>query len=88
MATRRQKKGIPTAARRRDAMGKLTAEKRNALPAKSFAGPDRSYPVNDMSHARNALARVSAYGSPELKAHVRSLVHKKFPGIKQHDEGR
>ena len=66
-------------------MAKLTSKGRNALPAKSFAGPDRSYPVNDMSHARNALARVSQHGTADLKAHVRSLVHKKFPGIKQHD---
>ncbi len=68
-------------------MAKLTSKARNALPAKSFAGPDRSYPVNDMSHARNALARASQNASPDLKAHVRSLVHKKFPGIKQHDGG-
>lgn len=62
-------------------MAKLTARRRNALPAKSFAGPDRSYPVNDASHARNALARVSQFGTPELKAKVRAKVHKKFPGI-------
>ena len=68
-------------------MTKLTAKTRNALPAKSFAGPDRSYPINDLSHARNALSRVSGNGTSELKAHVRSLVHKKFPGIKQHDGG-
>jgi hypothetical protein len=68
-------------------MSKLNAQARNALPAKSFAGPDRSYPINDMSHARNALARVSGNGTDSLKAHVRSLVHKKFPGIKQHDGG-
>jgi len=40
-------------------MAKLTAAKRKALPTKDFAGPDRSYPVQDKSHARNALARVS-----------------------------
>jgi hypothetical protein len=68
-------------------MSKLTAERRNALPAKSFAGPDRSFPVNDMSHARNALARVSANPSADLKAAVRAKVHAKFPGIKQYDEG-
>ena len=60
-------------------MAKLTAGKRNALPAKAFAGPDRSYPVNDMSHARNALSRVSQF--TELKARVRAKVHKKFPTI-------
>ncbi len=68
-------------------MAKLTAKARKALPAKSFAGPDRSYPINNMSHARNALSRVSANGTEALKAEVRAKVHKKFPGIKQHDEG-
>jgi len=62
-------------------MAKLTAKKRNALPTSTFAGPDRSYPINDMSHARNALSRVSQFGSPELKARVRAKVHKKFPEI-------
>ena len=67
-------------------MAKLTAAKRNALPAKDFAGPGRSYPINNMSHARNALARASGNAGPELKAHIRAKVHRKFPGIKQHDE--
>jgi hypothetical protein len=40
-------------------MAKLTAKKRNALKANQFAGPDRSFPVNDKSHARNAKARAS-----------------------------
>ena len=59
---------------------KLTSARRNALPAKSFAGPDRSYPIEDPSHARNALARV-ANKSPELKARVRAKVHAKYPEI-------
>jgi hypothetical protein len=40
-------------------MSKLTSKARNALPAKAFAGPDRSYPVNDKSHAANAKARAT-----------------------------
>ncbi len=40
-------------------MAKLTTKKRNALPKTDFAGPDRSYPVNDKNHARNAKARAS-----------------------------
>lgn len=63
-------------------MAKLNAAKRNALPSKDFAGPDRSYPIEDKSHARNALARVSDK-SPGLKAKVKAKVHKKFPGIGQ-----
>ena len=40
-------------------MGKLTSKDRNSLPAGKFAGPDRSYPVPDKSHAANAKARAS-----------------------------
>lgn len=40
-------------------MAKLTAKKRNALPSLSFAGPDRSYPVQDKAHAANAKARAT-----------------------------
>lgn len=38
-------------------MAKLSSGERNKLPAKEFAGPDRSYPVPDRSHAGNAKAR-------------------------------
>jgi len=40
-------------------MAKLTAKARKRLPASDFAGPDRSYPVQDKPHARNAKARAS-----------------------------
>jgi hypothetical protein len=40
-------------------MAKLTAKARKKLPAGKFAGPDRSYPVPDKSHAANAKARAS-----------------------------
>ena len=62
-------------------MAKLTAKARKAIPTKNFAGPDRSYPIEDKSHARNALSRVAQHGSPELKARVRRKVHAKFPSI-------
>ena len=61
-------------------MAKLTAKKRNALPDSAFAGPGRSFPVQDASHARNALARASQF-HPELKAKIRAKVARKFPGI-------
>jgi hypothetical protein len=63
-------------------MAKLTAATRNKIPTASFAGPDRSYPINDESHARNALARAS--GKP-VESRVRAAVHRKYPGIKMHD---
>lgn len=62
-------------------MPKLNAKKRNALPGSDFAVPGRKFPVNDRSHARNALARVAQHGSPKEKAEVRAKVHEKFPGI-------
>jgi hypothetical protein len=60
---------------------KLTAAARNKIPGKSFALPGRRYPIEDASHARNALARVSQHGSPEEKSEVESKVHAKYPGI-------
>lgn len=40
-------------------MAKLTTRARKALPKSDFAGPNRSYPVPDRSHASNAKARAS-----------------------------
>jgi hypothetical protein len=38
----------------------LKAKRRNMLPSSAFGLPgQRKYPVNDASHARNALARAS-----------------------------
>ena len=63
-------------------MSKLTSKKRKGLKKSTFAIPgQRKYPIPDKSHARNALARVSEYGTPAQKAEVRRKVHAKFPGI-------
>jgi len=59
-------------------VAKLKAAARNKIAGKNFAGPDRSYPIEDASHARNALARAS--GKP-VEARVRAAVHKKYPNI-------
>ena len=64
-------------------MAKLTTKERKDLPAKDFAAGKGHYPIEDENHARNALARVSQYGSPDQKAEVRRKVHAKFPGIGQ-----
>lgn len=61
--------------------GRLTAEHRSKLPSADFALSGRRYPVNDISHARNALARVAQHGSAEEKVKVRSKVHRKYPSI-------
>lgn len=62
-------------------MAKLTAATRRRIPGSSFALPGRRYPIEDASHARNALSRVSQFGSPSERATVRSAVSRKFPGI-------
>lgn len=38
-------------------MEKLTTEDRKEMPKSEFAGPGKSYPVNDRSHAANAKSR-------------------------------
>jgi hypothetical protein len=65
-------------------MSKLTTSERKQLKSSSFAEPGkRAYPIPDKSHARNALARISQFGSPAEKAKVRAAVHRKFPAIGQ-----
>jgi hypothetical protein len=64
-------------------MARLTAPARKAIPTEAFALPGRRYPIEDESHARNALSRVSQYGSPTEKARVRAAVRRRFPGIMQ-----
>ena len=62
-------------------MARLSTKQRKALPQKSFALPKGRYPINDPNHARNALARVSQFGTSSEKARVRAAVHRKYPGI-------
>lgn len=62
-------------------MAKLTTEARKRIASDDFALPGRRYPIEDKSHARNALARVAQHGSPEEKAEVRAEVHRKYPAI-------
>lgn len=65
---------------------KLTTRARKKIKSKDFALPGRRYPIHDASHARNALARVSQFGSPEEKTRVRSSVRRKYPGIGKADQ--
>lgn len=62
-------------------MAKLTTAQRNALPDSAFAGPNRSYPVNDAAHARNAIARGAQNASPAVQAKIKAKVKKRYPGI-------
>lgn len=40
-------------------MSKLTTDQRKKLPDSAFAGPGRTYPIEDKAHARDAKARAS-----------------------------
>jgi hypothetical protein len=51
-------------------MTKLTTKARKAIPTSKFAGPDRSYPIEDKAHARNAKSRAAQFASPALKARI------------------
>jgi hypothetical protein len=62
-------------------MSVLTTKGRNRLLTSQFALPGRRYPIHDKAHARNALARVSQYGTPSEKSRVRAAVHRKFPNL-------
>ena len=70
-------------------MAKLNAAQRKRIPKNDFALPSTrsksggkgGYPIQNASHARNALAMVSRFGSPSEKAEVKARVRAKYPGI-------
>lgn len=62
-------------------MAKFSSKARDQLPASKFAGPDRSYPVEDRAHAANAKARASQMEkkgklSPSTKAKIDARANK------------
>lgn len=62
-------------------MAKLTTAARKKLPVSDFAGPGKSYPVNDRSHAGNAKARATQMEnagklSPASAAKIRAKANK------------
>jgi hypothetical protein len=70
----------------------LTTTAREHIAPRNFAIPEKapdsgSYPIEDLPHAKNALARVSQFGTPEEQARVRKSVYDKYPELKdRHDE--
>jgi len=65
-------------------MAKLTAQGRKRIKSSNFALPaERKYPIQDIAHARNALARVAQHGTPSEKAQVRRAVYRKYPSLKK-----
>lgn len=51
-------------------------------PGSSVGGKGRAkYPIDTLAHAKNALARVSAFGSPQEKKLVKAKVKARFPAL-------
>ena len=68
--------------RHKQSSGQLTNEERMRLSDSDFAIPSqRAYPIENPSHARNALVRVQTYGTPEQKQQVCQAVQAKYPEI-------
>ena len=64
---------------------KLTTDERNSLSDDDFALPGRRYPIHDEAHARDALTRVSQFGSAEEKSTVKEKIRKRYPNIEISD---
>ena len=63
-------------------MARLSRKRRKKLKKNQFALPGkRKYPIDTKARARNALARVSQYGSSYEKKKVRAAVKRKYPSI-------
>ena len=70
-------------------MAVLTTQAREDLSKKQFALPKQEgYPIQDLAHARNALARVSQHGTPSERATVRRKVYSKYPALKENFQER
>jgi hypothetical protein len=66
-------------------MARLTAARRSKLPASKFAGPNKSFPINDPTHARLAISgatRSERAGniSPGMAASIKSAAREKLGG--------
>ena len=88
-ATKRTRRPLKVKAKEKD--GKITTAGRRALGRGQFALPPGveerrrgiggRYPIYDLAHARNALARVAQHGTPTEKMVVRRKVKAKYPQI-------
>jgi hypothetical protein len=52
---------------------------------KAYAGPHHSFPIGDIAHARNALARAHFSPNPEQ---IKRKVYAKYPKLKDRHEKR
>ena len=67
-------------------MAKLSDKDRDRLKDSDFAEPEeRKYPIEDETHARNAVARVAQHGSKQEQEEVRERVEERYPDLKKDD---
>ncbi len=52
---------------------------------KSFAGPDKTFPIGDKAHAKNALSRAHFAANP---GEVKKKVYSKYPALKKSHDAR
>ena len=60
-------------------MARLTAAQRRKLPASTFAGPGRSFPIPDKGHAEAALREINhapASAQPKIRRRAEAMLHK------------
>lgn len=83
--------------------GRISAHKRESLKPGQFAIRGKAmkrhglepkgeesgrYPIHDLAHARNALARAAQSGDPKLEAAVKRAVYAKYPELKERKKER
>jgi hypothetical protein len=64
-------------------MAKLSTKARAKLPASTFAGPGRSFPIPDKKHAKAALmliGKAPASARPKIEARAHAELAKKAGG--------
>jgi hypothetical protein len=76
-------RGEASKLRKKPGMGSVGKYK-NISP-KDFAGPKGTFPINNLAHARNALARAHYSSNPEG---IRAKVYAKYPALKKRHEER
>ena len=76
-------RGKASELRKKPGMGSVGRWKN--VSKKSFAGPEGTFPINDIAHARNALARAHFAKNPSA---IKSKVYKKYPELKKRHEER
>ena len=52
---------------------------------KKFAGANHTYPIQDLSHARNALSKAHFSKDPSS---IKAKVYKAYPGLKKRKQKR